>query len=315
MLEEKKGTADEDSEKNTNAFNDKNAGNVFTEMPEGDDENSDVLSADSPELLSQSKYDNLLDENDPEDALLIKALRQYDDELLDQFLNGRLDERPFAWSKRGRRNIRDLFSQRVGPERAALMLKRSDDNYKDDLRQWRERRRKRVAASARKWGIGAAAAIIAVIISVVNTENSLAFKLPDVGFLEVVRDDYTQIFWGSSQHSFDSDVIETSYVLGEVVEGYVLVDSIITQRLNYYIYENLSGDQYFFSQQYDVANVAVNTEIQVLDVIDTLYGEAQYYTNGSVAGLAWSYNNYSFKIEGNLDVEELIILQNSLQKS
>lgn len=158
-----------------------------------------------------------------------------------------------------------------------------------------------------------------MVICAVNTDSSLAFKLPEVGFEAIVRDDYTQLFLNESNVLETSRIngisqIETHYILGKIVEGYSLMDSIITKRLNYYIYENSSGKQYFYSQQLEVANIAVNTEVKVLEVIDTLYGKAQYYTNGSVSGLAWNYNNYSFKIEGCLSIEELESLQESLEK-
>lgn len=317
--EEEKKAADENSEKNKKASGseDKENGNIKDLAHEYAQVNDLNFSENMPDIFSGEGKDDFLDENDPEDAILLKALQQYDDEMLDKFFNEEDDEKPIPLSDEGRENIKELFSEWIGPENAEAVLKKEEENYQKDFRRWKQKRRGRTLAYASHWSIRVAAAVFLMVICAVNTDSSLAFKLPEVGFEAINKGEYTQIFiksYESENDSWDNEKIETKFVLDKVIEGYDLVDTIITQRMCYYVYQNSALDMYYFIQQNDKFDVGINTEQTQETILSTLYGDANFYQYDKGNGLIWDYRGYSFKIEGRLSKEQLISLQESLRK-
>lgn len=316
--EEEKKAADENSEKNKKASGseDKENGNIKDLAHEYAQVNDLNFSENMPDIFSGEGKDDFLDENDPEDAILLKALQQYDDEMLDKFFNEEDDEKPIPLSDEGRENIKELFSQWIGPENAEEVLKKEEENYQKDFRRWKQKRRGRTLAYASHWSIRVAAAVFLMVICAVNTDSSLAFKLPEVGFEAIVRDDYTTLILKENELE-DSSVqyrIETWYLLGTTIEGYSLTDKIMLNDIVMYIYSNNIGDFYNFSQQTQTANAEANTEQNKGEEIDTMYGLAYFYCYNETNALVWNYQGYSFKIEGTLTKQQLVELLNSLQK-
>lgn len=317
--EEEKKAADENSEKSEKAFSseDKESENIKDLAHEYAQMNDLNFSENMPDIFSGEGKDDFLDENDPEDAILLKALQQYDDEMLDKFFNEEDDEKPIPLSDEGRENIKELFSQWIGPENAEAVLKKEADNYQKDLRRWKQKRRGRILAHASHWSIRVAAAVFLAVICAVNTDSSLAFKLPEVGFEAIVRDDYTKLITlkESSAIQNESDIKGVEYCLSKVIEGYVLVDTLKLQGASTYVYANtIDGNTYTFTQQLETFNVKINTEQKLGEKVDTLYGEGYLYSYDNKNGLTWNYNHYIFKIEGDLSKEELIDLSAYLTK-
>lgn len=320
--EEGKMTADKNSEKNNEVVigRQENAKALKNPLCSHSKNAPDSFSGKDGTFLPEEEMYAFLDENDPRDALLIQALKQYDDEMLELFFSDSDDEKPVPLSDEGQENMKALLEQWFSQEKAEAVLQAEAENYDKTFHRWKQKRRIRILSCVRRWSIRVAAAVFVVAIFVVNADRSLAFKLPEVGFEAVVRDDYTQLSINSEDNAINSEndsfeLIETTYILGKVLYDYELIKSIRTQRLNYDIYENLSGARYSYTQQLVTDNMDINTEFQVSDTINTLYGVAQYYTNGEISGLAWRYTHYLFKIEGALSLEELLELQESIQKS
>ena len=259
--------------------------------------------------IDEGAQDDILDENDPEDALLIKALQRYDDEMLDQLFGQSDDEKPVPLSAKGHEQIQELFSQWLGPEKAKLMLEKEDAAYQNELRRWKNIRRQRRLVRVRRWGSAAAAALFAVILGTLGMQSSLAFKLPEVGFEAVVGSERTRLTAETSEQGGEADGIDVYYTLGKVLDGYEKIEDIKTAFLNSQTYQNFSGDIYTFSQQLISENIGVNTEMGEGQYIKTMYGEAYYFTYKNISSLVWNYHGYAFKIEGSLSKDELLQLQ------
>lgn len=262
---------------------------------------------------------DLEDEWFPEDDLLKEALQQYEDNMINELLSDTGDEKPFALSPEGRKNMEQLFTQWLGPEKAREIMDQEKKNYREDLRRWKQRCNARLLQYLKKGGMVAAAAVVVVILSIANFDDSLAFKLPEAGFEAVLKEDYTRLL--AESHSFENleenefNIIETRYKLEKVATGFEYIDSIDTNFTCYDFYENQeNGDSYFFVQQMDDTQFGVNTEYIYLQEIDTMYGIAQFYQYDAGYGLTWQYGGYLFKIEGKLTEQQLIELQESLRR-
>lgn len=255
-----------------------------------------------------------------EEQLLAEALKRYDDELIDEFFNEEDDEKPVPLTEHGRQGMKHLLEQWVGPEDAQKILQQEQEAYETDLVRWKKKRQALLYRRMRRWGTVAAAAVFTLIISTVNVQDSLAFKLPTAGFKAAVKDDYTQLFVeDDEEESGDTDEmlesIQTYYVLDKTLPGYELVNVIRGTLYSYYEYEDKNNDTgYNFIQQAVVSDIGVNTEYQNGTEEDTLYGTAFFYDYDGRVGISWNYAGYSFRIEGNLSKEEILLLQSSLVK-
>ncbi len=255
-----------------------------------------------------------------EEQLLAEALKRYDDELIDEFFNEEDDEKPVPLTEHGRQGMKHLLEQWVGPEDAQKILQQEQETYEADLARWKKKRQARLYRRMRRWGTVAAAAVFTLIISTVNVQDSLAFKLPTAGFKAAVKDDYTQLFVeDDEEESGDTDEmlesIQTYYVLDKTLPGYELVNESKGSMFCYYEYQNYENrDIYIFTQQTEQYEIGVNTEYEEGIEIDTLYGNAIFYTYSGRSGLSWNYSGYSFRIEGNLSQEEILMIQSSLVK-
>lgn len=262
--------------------------------------------------------DDFLDESDPEDALLLEALRTYDDEMLDKFFSENDDEKPVPLSCEGREKMEELLGQWLGPQKAQQVLKKEEKQYQQELRRWKQQRRRQMFSRVPRWCFAAAAALLAVIIGVANPKSSLAFKLPQINFIGIGNEERTKFHIVKDEHSvIDSEqlnYISSYYYLSEIAEGFFLSEKIDLEHTVIYKYNNRNGDSYFFTQQLVENNVGINTEQNDYTVINSAYGDAYYFDTTDVSGLIWNYNGYLFKIEGKLSQQELLKLQKSLKK-
>lgn len=252
-----------------------------------------------------------------EEQLLKEALKRYDDEMMDEYLTASDDEKPIPLTSEGRAKMKSLLEQWVGPDDADQILNAEQKKYKEDLDRWKEKRQKRMRRHWRLWGSVAAAAIFTVIISVGNVQDSLAFKLPAAGFEAAVKDDYTQLKRGEVELEQNQDTeinqIDTRYSLGYVLEGYSVSDCIILSDLIIYIYKN-SDKSYSFIQQVQNSQIFTNTEQQDGEFIQTMYGIAFYSHSVEGNSIVWQYQGYTFRIDGPLSKNDLLILLESLKK-
>lgn len=249
-----------------------------------------------------------------EEQLLAEALKRYDDELIDEFFNEEDDEKPVPLTEHGRQGMKHLLEQWVGPEDAQKILQQEQETYEADLARWKKKRQARLYRRMRRWGTVAAAAVFTLIISTVNVQDSLAFKLPTAGFKAAVKDDYTQLFVEDDEeesYNPSHDEIETKYSLSRVLDGYYMSEQIEMLKFCVSIYEN-GDDFYSFTQQIQSFQTSANTEQYNGESIETMYGTAYYLQYDNNNSLVWNYQGYTFRLEGSISREDLLKLLESL---
>lgn len=249
-----------------------------------------------------------------EEQLLAEALKRYDDELIDEFFNEEDDEKPVPLTEHGRQGMKHLLEQWVGPEDAQKILQQEQETYEADLARWKKKRQARLYRRMRRWGTVAAAAVFTLIISTVNVQDSLAFKLPTAGFKAAVKDDYTQLFVEDDEeesYSPSYDEIETKYSLSRVLDGYYMSEQIELSDYIITVYEN-GNDFYSFIQYTQSFQTSANTEQYSGEPIETMYGTAYYLQYDNTNSLVWNYQGYTFRLEGSISREDLLKLLESL---
>lgn len=281
-------------------------------------ERSSALGDAEPSEAAVSKGSEI---SDMDNARLIKALQQYDNELLEQFFAESDDEPPVSISPEGRRKMKDALAPWLGAERAELLIEREEIASQKRIRAWKHKKRVQLAKRTVRW-----CATAAVILLMVMSENfigndAMAFRLPDVKYFLTAKNEYSKLRLDLSEsedyNGDDSPIlesIETHYCLGTNVEGYQLLDISESSRLCMYMYQNSTGNSFVFIQQLSDLDIEINTEQNNVKKVESLYGDALLYDYNDLKGLAWNYHNYLFKIEGDLSEQQLIKFQEYLTK-
>ena len=245
------------------------------------------------------------------------ALQQYDDEKIrDYFDPPEDDPMPMVISEEGRAAMLETFSKCFGPKAAARIVDKEVAMSRQRLEQWKIRRRKKRIRNACKWG-GIAAAVALVVFIGSRTLDVSAFRLPDILFRPVVKGNYTEITVDETIADTEAETLDSirqEYVLGKTIEGFYLEDQIIINKLIKFTYKNNEAQCYTFSQQVAEDLMMVNTEEYEVEIVDTMYGQASYFSYDDVNSISWMYQGYFFRIEGNLTKNQLLELQESLEK-
>lgn len=312
MARKIKITADENSDRLKKHNNLEQADSGISMGPERLPASEDIKSSEAAEGKGSEIADI-------DNARLIKALQQYDNELLEQFFAESDDEPPVSISPEGRRKMKDTLAPWLGADRAELLVKREEQASNARIKAWKHKKRVKLAKRAVRWSATAAVVLLMVMSGNFVGNDAMAYRLPDVSFSTIDKNKYTKIFIEESEcldkfESEELEYIETVYMPKKILDGYALLNRIDNPQILYCVYENSSGDRYYFTQQVQADNIAVNTEAQVIDEIDTIYGPAQFYNYNGQSGLTWVYHNYYFKIEGAFSKDILMEIQESLQK-
>lgn len=118
---------------------------------------------------------------------------------------------------------------------------------------------------------------------------------------------------GTSEQSVEAKtIIENVYTLEKTIEGYELVLDEVSNTHVLREYQNKKQDTYTFFQQTQVGNAYYDAEGTDYEMVETIYHNAMLSKLNGVYSLAWVYDGYVFQIWGNLTVEELVALAESL---
>lgn len=256
---------------------------------------------------------------DIDNARLIEALQQYDNELLEQFFAESDDEPPVSISPEGRRKMKDTLAPWLGADRAELLVKREEQASNARIKAWKHKKRARLAKRAVRWSATAAVVLLMVMSGNYVGNDAMAFKVPNIGYISEKQADHSKFKTPEANTFLDSDKekmdgITTVYVLTECIEGCELKDKITTADSILYVYANSGNKNYQFSQFVLDSGIGVNTEMKDYKKIDSSFGDAYYVEYKSTKSLFWNYNGYSFSIEGNISKEELLFLQKSIRR-
>ena len=255
-----------------------------------------------------------LDEETIMEIILQRCLQSYDEEKIQEFLNEEIDEDipPLVFSAKAQRDMIDALATSIGEEEATQIIEKQARKLEWERAQWkRERRHKFYSKLMKK--VSVAVAVIVVVVGVgLLGDTAGAWSLPKISFSSIDRDNYSDVILESGSDIVRTE-IEEVYELGMVLDGYKLVDSEMTPKMNYFAYENEVGELYTFRQQVESLAISINTEYKSEEVVDTLYGDSVWGYYDNINYLIWNYRGFAFLIEGNVSKEQLLELQNYLK--
>ena len=280
-------------------------------MNEGAEHESDV----TRKFTVYNDSCNSNNEDDAEwDLKLQNALWLYNEKKVQEFLDEEIDEdlMPMVLSAQTQRSMIEALSEAIGEDSATRIVEKQARKMEWNRAQWkRDRKRKRYRKVMR--GISAAAAVIVIFLGVgIAGDQAGAWSLPKISFNTIDRDTNTKIVLESGSDIVRTE-IEEVYELGMVLDGYELKSSIVDPEASLFIYENENKEIYSFTQQISSFELAINTEYEKEEIVETLYGDAILYIFNENHCLSWNYQGYSFLIEGKVSGEQLLELQGCLR--
>lgn len=109
--------------------------------------------------------------------------------------------------------------------------------------------------------------------------------------------------------------IEKKYVPTKVAEGYeeVARDELSKQIRIIYLDNDNKEAMYIYTQQTQDMGEHINTENTMYEEINTVYGRAYYCENLGEHQLYWDYGGYTFSLQGDLELKEILEIVNSVQ--
>ena len=269
------------------------------DLSENDMENWDNFPDPSADLEFDPEMQNL----DP-DSPYMKALMQYNEDEIEDFMNGSgVEEMP---------QFSDDFEARLQES----MRKAKPSAFKDKPEKKKHGKILSFFAVSRARRV---AAIIMIIVAFTGATVSVdAVKIPLKKFLKDVQVKYARVSAVEDieveSGEFDyPDVIEKKFKLGKVISGYELSNVTDVEKRIAYIYSSDNDPDYIFSQATKDFQMYGNNEFKSYEEINIYWGKAIYYDMDTYNSLIWYYDDYVFSIIGNLSKEQMEELAESLK--
>ena len=246
---------------------------------------------------------------------LHKALEALNDEDIQKLMEEG-DEEESAFSEEHNQKMQQMIGEQLGPEAAKRMqaiqkLREADRNDKASNKH-NSGKSHHVYPRMKK----VVAAVLAFVLLFTITMSTEAFRLPIVNFIMNVQKEFMAVNVeesGTSEQSVEAKtIIENVYILEKTIEGYDLVLEEIVDGHVLREYQNKEKDVYRFIQQVQVGNAYYDVEDATYETIETIYNNAMLSKSNDIYYLVWFYDGYMFEISGNLTVEELVMLAESL---
>ena len=176
----------------------------------------------------------------------------------------------------------------------------------------------KLASIGRSKAVKAASVLLAaaVLTLAFNKDVANAYWWEDLSFLMENFDEYSKLdIYNVIKHDNAEypDTIETVYVPTVVAEGYEVESEEVLLKQVKIVYVNQNNIRYTFFQETQDMGQHINTENTEQKVYKTLYGDAYYSENIGENQLVWYYEDYVFRVQGNVDYDEMIKIANSLQ--
>lgn len=169
-------------------------------------------------------------------------------------------------------------------------------------------------------GFTKAAASVLIIIAaslIFGKNEAQASWWENMQFIVKSYKEYSKIEAYEDVYSEDTEypsTIEKKYVPTKVAEGYEEVARDEVSKEIAIIYQDPWGKlQYVYIQRTKDMGEHINTENTMYTEINTLYGKAYYCKNLGEYQLYWDYDGYMFSLQGDLILEEMIKIVESLQ--
>ena len=175
----------------------------------------------------------------------------------------------------------------------------------------------KLASVGRSKAVKAASVLLAaaVLTLAFNKDVANAYWWEDLSFLMENFDEYSELdIYNVIKHDDAEypDTIETVYVPTVVAEGYEVESEEVLLKQVRIVYVNQDNVRYTFLQETQDMGQHINTENTEQKVYKTLFGDAYYTENMGEFQLSWYYENYVFSIQGNLNLEDMIKIANSV---
>lgn len=175
----------------------------------------------------------------------------------------------------------------------------------------------RFFASRSAWKKIAAACVCIIIAAGVVAPRANAWRVPILQFFSERKAGYTihEAEPGTDDVYDESDYptsIDHVYVLGEVLEGYEVAETMETPLYSWQAFQNALGERYEFYQQ--LRDASVWSDNEGIDTVEanTLFGKGYYFKKGGSYYHEWSFEGYVFRIVGNLSEDLMVELANTL---
>ena len=269
------------------------------DLSEKDMENWDNF----PDPSADLEFDPEMQDLDP-DSPYMKALMQYNEDEIEDFMNGSgVEEMP---------QFSDDFEARLQES----MRKAKPSAFKDKPEKKKHGKILSFFAVSRARRV---AAIIMIIVAFTGATVSVdAVKIPLKKFLKDVQVKYARVSAVEDieveSGEFDyPDVIEKKFKLGKVISGYELSNVTDVEKRIAYIYSSDNDPDYIFSQATKDFQMYGNNEFESYEEINIYWGKAIYYDMDTYNSLIWYYDDYVFSIIGNLSKEQMEELAESLK--
>ena len=175
----------------------------------------------------------------------------------------------------------------------------------------------KLASVGRSKAVKAASVLLAaaVLTLAFNKDVANAYWWEDLSFLMENFDEYSRLDMYEDIYSETTeypDTIEKVYVPTVVAEGYEVESEEVLLKQVRIVYVNQDNTRYTFLQETQDMGQHINTENTEQKVYKTLFGDAYYSENMGENQLVWYYENYVFRLQGNIDYEDMIRIANSL---
>ena len=175
----------------------------------------------------------------------------------------------------------------------------------------------KLASVGRSKAVKAASVLLAaaVLTLAFNKDVANAYWWEDLSFLMENFDEYSRLDMYEDIYSETTeypDTIEKVYVPTVVAEGYeVEFEEVLLKQVRI-VFVNQDNVRYTFLQETQDMGQHINTENTEQKVYKTLFGDAYYSENKGENQLVWYYENYVFRLFGDIDYENMIRIANSL---
>ena len=176
----------------------------------------------------------------------------------------------------------------------------------------------KLASIGRSKAVKAASVLLAaaVLTLAFNKDVANAYWWEDLSFLVENFDEYSELdIYNVIKHDDAEypDTIETVYVPTVVAEGYEVESEEVLLKQVRIVYVNKErGTSYTFLQETQDMGQHINTEDTQYKKYKILFGDAYYSEKMEEFQLSWYYEDYIFSVQGNLELEDMINIANSL---
>lgn len=165
-----------------------------------------------------------------------------------------------------------------------------------------------------KAGKVAAACLVVFIAGGCVTMSVDALRIPILNFFSTSKGQYSVVTTETDPEMPmpEREAIDTAYIPGKVVEGYKEEFRRESKNLMTIIYSDENGQQYSFTQGVAKIESWLSQQEDFDEKRDADLGTYYTFNYNEGASILWSFDGYTFILEGNIPEEELVNVADTL---